>query len=456
MTTFVSIDPATGKEIRRTESLAPDQLEQALARAAADFVRWRDTPIAQRAALLAEVARQLELGAQGHAATMSREMGKTFREAMAEVKKCAWTARYFAEHGAEHLTDEPTPTDASKSWVRYEPMGPILAIMPWNFPFWQLFRCAVPALLAGNVVLLKHSAGTMGCAADIEALFRKAGALRGLMQSVPLDHGQVPQVIADPRVRAVTLTGSTRAGRAVAALCAEHLKPSVLELGGSDPFIVMPSADFEQAVKTAVTARVQNNGQSCIAAKRFFVHEQIYPAFEAAMVRAMGALRVGDPMDESVDLGPLASEGARKTLQKQVDATVAAGASCLVGGKIPSGPGWYYPATVLASVPLAGTPATDDEMFGPVASLFPVKDLDHAIELANRSPFGLGASVWTKEEAEAERAIRALQVGAVFVNGMVKSDARMPFGGTKDSGWGRELGWHGLHAFTVVKTVWTR
>jgi len=452
---FVSVDPATGKAIARTPTLTEAQLEPLLARAQADFPRWRDTPIAKRAALLVELARHLELDAQGHAALMSREMGKPFREALAEVKKCAWTARHFAEHGPAHLGDEATASDAARSFVRYEPLGPLLAIMPWNFPFWQVFRFAIPALLAGNVVVLKHAAGTTGCAAAIEGVFRKAGALRGLLQSAPIDHAAVARVIADRRIAGVTLTGSTGAGRVIAGLCARHLKPSVLELGGSDPFIVMPSADLALATRTAVLARVQNNGQSCIAAKRFIVHESVHAQFEAELVEAMRALRVGDPMDETVDLGPLASEGARTHLQAQVEASVAAGARLLLGGRIPSGRGWFYPPTVLSDAP-PDSPAGQDELFGPVASIVRARDLEHALALANATTFGLGASLWTRDEAELERALPQLRAGAVFVNGMVRSDPRLPFGGRGDSGWGRELGWHGLFAFTNVKTVWIR
>ncbi|MCC6623034.1 MAG: NAD-dependent succinate-semialdehyde dehydrogenase [Deltaproteobacteria bacterium] len=452
---FVSVDPATGRPFARTPALSDAQLEQVLARAHADFLRWRDVPLAKRAALLVEIARQLELDAQNHAALMSREMGKPFREALAEVKKCAWTARHFAEHGPAQLGDEATPSDATRSFVRYEPLGPILAIMPWNFPFWQVFRFAIPALLAGNVVVLKHAAGTMGCAAGIEGVFRKAGAPRGLLQSAPIDHAAVARAIADPRVAAVTLTGSTGAGRAIAAIAGRHLKPSVLELGGSDPFIVMPSEDLELATRTAVLARVQNGGQSCIAAKRFIVHEAVHGQFEAELVGAMRALRAGDPMDETVDLGPLASDEARRHLQQQVDESIAQGARCLLGGRIPSGPGWFYPPTVLSDAP-AASPAGQDELFGPVASIVRARDLEHAIELANATAFGLGASVWTREEAEIERALAQLRAGAVFVNGMVRSDPRLPFGGRGDSGWGRELGWHGLFAFTNIKTVWIR
>ena len=455
MSTFISINPATGKEIGRTESLDAQQLEQALARAQADFLRWRATPVSERAALLIELARQLELGAQGYAAMMSREMGKTFREALAEVKKCAFTARHFAEHGPAALADEAAPSDAVKSFVRYEPLGVILAIMPWNFPFWQLFRCAIPALLTGNVVLLKHAGSTLGCAAEIEEVFRKAGAPRGLLQSIPVQHEQIDGIIGDARVRALSLTGSTRAGRAVAAQCAKYLKPSVLELGGSDAFVVMPSCDLDAAVKCAVVGRVQNNGQSCIAAKRFIVHEQVYTAFEDKLQAAFEGLRMGDPMDESIDLGPLSSEAARKTLDEQVQDSIAAGARLVVGGRVPNGPGWYYPATILADIP-DDAPAARDELFGPVAALFRVRDLEHALERANATVYGLGASIWTRDEDEAQRAIDGLQAGAVFVNGIVKSDARLPFGGIKESGWGRELSWHGLLAFTNTKAVWIK
>jgi succinate-semialdehyde dehydrogenase/glutarate-semialdehyde dehydrogenase len=451
---FVSINPANGREIAQTPALTPEAIEGAVQRAQQESLRWRGTPVRARAALLNEIARQLELDARDLAALMSREVGKPFREALAEVKKCAWTARHFAEHGPAMLADEVIDTDAKRAFVRHVPLGVILAIMPWNFPFWQVFRFALPAMLAGNTVLLKHAPSTMGCAAAIEALLRKAGAARGLLQNLPIEVPAAEALIADPRVAAVTLTGSTRAGRRVAALAGENLKPCVLELGGNDPFIVMPSADLEQAVELAVRARVQNNGQSCIAAKRFIVHDAIYPVFETRFVEAMSKLKTGDPMDESVDLGPLASEAARTRLQSQVEAALSAGGRLLLGGRPAGGPGFFYPPTVIVDVP--PNALATEELFGPVALLFRVADLDAALELANATPYGLSSSIWTTDPSEAERAIASLEVGSVFVNGMPRSDPRLPFGGTKASGYGRELGREGLLAFTSASAVWQR
>jgi len=452
---FISVDPATGRELSRTEPLRPDAIEQALVCAEAEQVRWRMLPVSERAAFLIELARQLELGAKDLAALMSREVGKPFREALGELKKCAWTARHFAEVGPQMLADEVVPTDAKSSYVMHRPLGIVLAIMPWNYPFWQVFRFAVPAVLAGNVVLLKHAPATMGCSAAIEGIFRKAGAARGILQHLPVDLEAVPGLIADPRVKAVTVTGSTRAGRSVAALAGQHLKPCVLELGGSDPFIVMPSADLDLAVENAVLARVQNNGQSCIAAKRFIVHEAVAAPFEERFVAAMGRLRVGDPMDESVNVGPIASQRARDALHDQVTRSLAAGARLCLGGKALGGPGFFYAPTVLADVP-ASAPAATEELFGPVAALFRVADLAEALSVANRTSYGLSASIWTQSAADAAAAVKGIEAGSVFVNGMPKSDPRLPFGGVKDSGFGRELGRDGLLAFTSAKSIWMR
>ncbi len=455
MSHFVSINPTTGREIGRTPALSQDAIESAVSRAQAEQGRWRATPFRTRAALLSEVARQLELDAKDLAALMSREVGKPFREALAEVKKCAWTARHFAEHGPAMLGDETVDTEARRSFVRHVPLGVILAIMPWNFPFWQVFRFAIPAMLAGNTVLLKHAPSTMGCAAAIEALMRKAGAARGLLQNLPITVELTGTLITDPRIAAVTFTGSTRAGCLVASMAGAFLKPCVLELGGNDPFIVMPSADLEQAIELAVRARVQNNGQSCIAAKRFIIHEAVYPAFEKGMTLAMTRLRCGDPMDESVDLGPLASEAARSRLQGQVDAALEAGGRLLLGGSPTPGPGYFYPPTLITDLPHDAA-VGNEELFGPVALLYKVPDLNAALWLANATPYGLSSSIWTNDEDEAETAIDALDVGSVFVNGMPRSDPRLPFGGVKASGFGRELGREGLLAFTSARTIWQK
>lgn len=453
--TFVSIDPTTGRELARYAALDDAARAHALDRAQEAFLRWRQVPIAQRAQILLAVARQLEFEQRDVAAVVTREVGKTFKDALGELKKCITTTRWFAEHGPALLADERADTEAQSSYVRYEPLGVLLAVMPWNFPFWQVFRFGIPALLAGNTILVKHAPSTMGCSARLEAVFRQAGAPRGLVTHFPIDIADVPAVAADPRVRGMTFTGSTATGRILAKLAGEHAKPIVLELGGSDPFIVMPSADLDQTVRMAVLARIQNAGQSCIAAKRFLVHASIYDTFAAKLTAAMQALRVGDPMDESVDMGPLSTALARQRLLAAIDASVAAGATLLAGGRALPGPGFFVAPTVLGDVP-ATAPAATEELFGPVCALFRVADLDGAIQLANSSSFGLSASIWTADASEAERAISGIDAGSVFVNAMPRSDARLPFGGTKASGFGRELGRAGLHAFTNPKTIWIR
>ena len=452
---FISVDPSTGREIQRYPTLDEQGIEGVVARAVAEQERWSRTALSERARVLYELARHLELEARDYAAIMSREMGKPFREAIAEVRKCALTARYFAEHGPTLLSEERVTTDAETSFVRHVPLGVVLAIMPWNFPFWQVFRFGIPAILAGNTVILKHAPSTMGSALAIEAVLRKAGAPRGLLQNLPVEVSRIPGLIADPRIAAVTLTGSTAAGRSVAALAGAALKPLVLELGGSDPFIVMPSADLESVVREAVRARVQNNGQSCIAAKRFIVHETVYSDFKRRFVTAMEALRVGDPMDESVDIGPLASRAARTRLQSQVERAVADGGRILLGGKEAPGRGFYYPPTVIEDLPSTSAVARE-ELFGPVAILSSVRDLDAALTLANATPYGLSASIWTQVDDEAERATSTLEAGSVFVNGIPRSDPRLPFGGVKESGYGRELGRAGLFAFTSARAIWKR
>ncbi len=378
------------------------------------------------------------------------EMGKPVKAAIAEVAKCANTCRYYAEHAEGYLADEHVKTEAQETFIRYEPMGTILAVMPWNFPFWQVFRFAAPALMAGNVALLKHASNVPQCALAIEEVFRDAGFTDNEFQTLLIGSDQVERVIADPRVKAVTLTGSEPAGAHVASIAAKHIKKAVLELGGSDPFIVMPSASLDDAVATAVKARIVNNGQSCIAAKRFIVHESIADDFEKRFVAAMEALKVGDPLDESTDVGPLATPQIADDIEKQVSDSVNAGAQLLTGGKRD---GNYYAPTVLARIPF-DAPAAREETFGPVASLFRVPDIDSAIATANDTPFGLGASVWTNDRAEIETFIAGIDTGQVFINAMVASDPRVPFGGTKHSGFGRELGAYGIREFVNVKTVW--
>ena len=378
------------------------------------------------------------------------EMGKPVKAAVAEVAKCANACRYYAEHAEGYLADEHVKTEARETFIRYEPMGTILAVMPWNFPFWQVFRFAAPALMAGNVALLKHASNVPQCALAIEEVFRDAGFTDGEFQTLLIGSDQVERVIVDPRVKAVTLTGSEPAGASVASIAAKHIKKAVLELGGSDPFIVMPSASLDDAVATAVKARIVNNGQSCIAAKRFIVHESIADDFEKRFVAAMEALKVGDPLDESTDVGPLATPQIADDIEKQVSDSVNAGAQLLTGGKRD---GNYYAPTVLARIP-ADAPAAREETFGPVASLFRVPDIESAIATANDTPFGLGASVWTNDRAEIDKFIGGIDTGQVFINAMVASDPRVPFGGTKHSGFGRELGAYGIREFVNVKTVW--
>ncbi|GAP63627.1 succinate-semialdehyde dehydrogenase / glutarate-semialdehyde dehydrogenase [Ardenticatena maritima] len=450
---FRTVNPTTGELLLTVDPIDDAAVEARLTRAVETFQVWRRTPFKDRAALLHRVATILHTDAERWARLMTLEMGKPIRAAVAEAQKCAWVCRYYADHGAAFLAPEPVATDARHSEVRYEPLGPLLAIMPWNFPFWQVFRFAAPALMAGNVVLVKHAPIVPQCAQAIEDIFREAGAPEGLYQNLFIEVETVPRLLADVRIRGATLTGSTRAGRAVAAEAGRNIKKTVLELGGSDPFIVMPSANLEAAVAVAVQSRMLNNGQSCIAAKRFILHEAIADEFEAAFVERVQALTVGDPFDPATDIGPLAADYLRDTLARQVEETVAAGARVLVGGHLLDRPGFFYAPTVLTDIP-PGTPARCEELFGPVAALFRVASREEALALANDTPYGLGASVWTQNDAEAEFFIANLEAGNVFVNGLVKSDPRLPFGGVKASGYGRELGVHGIREFVNVKTVW--
>jgi succinate-semialdehyde dehydrogenase/glutarate-semialdehyde dehydrogenase len=381
------------------------------------------------------------------------EMGKLFRAAMEEVEKCARGCRFFAENAERFLEDEPAQTDAARSYIHYEALGAILAIMPWNFPFWQVFRFAAPALMAGNVGLLKHASNVPQCALAIEQIFCRAGFDDGVFQTLLIEPKQVEKLIVDPRVKAITLTGSEKAGSEVASTAGRHIKKSVLELGGSDAFIVMPSADFEGALSTAVKARTINSGQSCIAAKRFFVADKIYDDFLRQFVERMRALKIGDPFDETTDLGPLATEQILQGVHEQVQKSIAAGAKLLTGGNRIHGPGFFYEPTVLVNVPKE-SPAYREEVFGPVASVFRVRDADEALELANDTTFGLGASAWTNDPAEQELFTSELETGMVFINALVASDPRLPFGGVKRSGFGRELGAAGIREFTNTKTIW--
>jgi len=450
---IATINPATGETLRTFTPLTDAQLEARLACAESAYVRHRRLPIAERSRMMFRAAEILEAEKEAFGRLMVTEMGKPLKAAVDEAVKSAWGCRYYAEHAERFLRDEVVETSASRSFVRYQPIGPVLAVMPWNFPFWQVFRFAAPALMAGNVGLLKHASNVPQCALAIEDIFRRAGFAEGVFQTLLIETEAVRRVIEDPRVAAVTLTGSNLAGSAVASAAGKAIKKSVLELGGSDPFIVMPSADLDAAVKTAVRARVINNGQSCIAAKRFIVAETIADEFERRYVAGFEALKVGDPMDPATEVGPLASESQVCTIDEQVRTTVAAGARLLGGGRRLDRPGFYYAPTVLSGI-TRESPAYYDEVFGPVAFLFRVRTIDEAIALANDSPFGLGASAWTRDPAERDRFIAELETGMVFVNAMVASDPRVPFGGVKQSGYGRELSSNGLREFVNVKTVW--
>ena len=447
-----SINPANGKLLRTFDPLTPEALEQKLALAHEAFLTYRRVSLDDRALWMRKLAAVLEEDVDDLAHTMTTEMGKTFQAARQEVLKCAACCRYYAENAAEILTPVAIPTEHKQSLVQWEPLGPVLAVMPWNFPFWQVFRFLAPALMAGNVGLLKHAPNVPQCALAIESLVRRAGFPRGAFQALLLENEQSETVIADPRVVAVTFTGSERGGKTVAAHAGWNTKKSLLELGGSDPFIVMPSANLEEVAEIAARARCVNNGQSCIAAKRFLVHDAIYDSFVPLFVAAIEAMQVGDPMRDETDIGPLASHRILKKLEQQVGDALAAGAQILTGGAPMMGDGFYFEPTVIAGLP-RNAPIYREEFFGPVALLFRVHTLEEAIELANDTPFGLAASVWTNDEAEQQRLIAELEAGAVFVNVMVASDPRLPFGGTKRSGYGRELSVAGMREFMNAKTV---
>lgn len=451
--TIASVNPATGETLATFTPHGDAEIEARLAAAAAAAAGWRRTPVAERTALVARAAELLDERREALARLATLEMGKTLAAARAEVEKCAWVCRHYAAEAAGMLATEEVATDARRSFVRFDPLGVVLAVMPWNFPYWQVFRFAAPALAAGNAALLKHASNVPQCALAIEAIWRDAGAPAGLFGALLVGGARVAPLLADPRIAAATLTGSEPAGASVARAAGESLKKVVLELGGSDPFLVLPSADLDRAVATAVTARVLNNGQSCIAAKRFLVHRDVYEPFTARFVAAMGALRMGDPLASETDLGPLATPAIRAELHAQVERSVAAGARLLLGGSVPAGPGCFYPPTVLAEVP-PDAPAAREELFGPVAPLFRVDSLDEAIALANATDFGLGAAAFTTDPVEQERLAAEIDAGSVFFNGLVKSDPRLPFGGIKRSGFGRELAAFGLREFVNAKTVW--
>ena len=450
---IASINPVTGETLQTFQPLTPAELEAKLQCAADAYRRHRRTAFADRARMMLAAAGILESEKERFGRLMVTEMGKPLQAAIDEAVKSASGCRYYAEHAEAFMAEEVVETSARRSLVKYQPIGPVLAVMPWNFPFWQVFRFAAPALMAGNVGLLKHASNVPRCALAIEEIFRRAGFAEGVFQTLLIETDRVRGVIEDPRVAAVTLTGSTGAGSQVASAAGKVIKKTVLELGGSDPFIVMPGADLELAVKTAVKARVINNGQSCIAAKRFIVHQAVYDEFERKFVAGMEALVVGDPMDRATEVGPLATEGQVRTIDEQVRRTVAAGARVLTGGRRLDRPGWYYAPTALAGV-TEDSPAYRDEVFGPVAMLFKVGGIEEAIRVANDVPFGLGASAWTRDPAEVERFVEEIEAGMVFINAMVASDPRVPFGGVKESGYGRELGPFGIREFLNTKTVW--
>jgi succinate-semialdehyde dehydrogenase/glutarate-semialdehyde dehydrogenase len=453
---IATVNPATGETIKAFDPLSVEELDARLARADAAFQSYRLTTFAQRAEWMRAAADILEKEADGIAAVMTTEMGKTLKAAKAEALKCAKACRFYADHAEGFLADEPADpgaVGAKQAYTRYLPIGPVLAVMPWNFPLWQAMRFAAPALMAGNVGLLKHSSNVPQTALFLEDLFSRAGFPDGVFQTLLIGSDLVERVLRDRRVMAATLTGSTPAGQAVARVAGEEIKKTVLELGGSDPFVVLPSADLDKAAEVAVVARVQNNGQSCIAAKRFIVHEAVADEFERRFVERMAALRLGDPMDESTDIGPLATEQGRADVEELVDDAVAQGATVLLGGKRPDGPGWFYPATVITGI-TPGMRLFFEEVFGPVASMYRVANVDEALELANATVFGLGSNVWTNDPAEQERFVRDMVAGAVFVNGMTTSFPDLPFGGVKTSGYGRELSAHGIREFCNVKAIW--
>jgi len=450
---LASINPASGETLATFETLSATDVAAALDRAVEAFGSWRRTSFDERAQLLTKAAEILESESDWLGRLMTSEMGKPVRAGIDEALKCARGCRYYAQHAAKFLADEPVPTEARQAYVRYEPIGAVLAIMPWNFPFWQVFRFAAPALMAGNVGMLKHASNVPQCAVAIEGIFNRAGFPAGVFQSLLIRSGDVAPLLGDPRVAAVTLTGSEAAGQDVASRAGHAIKKTVLELGGSDPFIVMPSADVGAAAATAAKARTINNGQSCIAAKRFIVAESIADEFLRLFVAAMSGLRVGDPMDPATEVGPLAMPDLVKDLEAQLEATVKAGARVLTGGKRVPGPGNYFEPTVLVDIP-KDSPAYREELFGPVASVFRVGSPDEAIRIANDTTFGLGASVWTRDDTERDHFVRELESGQVFVNAMVVSDPRVPFGGVKRSGYGRELSVHGIREFVNAKTVW--
>ena len=449
-------NPATGEVLKSFDPLPDTEVDGRITRAAAAAASYRTTSFSERAGWARAAGGILEDEVDQVAAVMTMEMGKTLKAAKAEAAKCATVLRFYAEHAERFLADEPADAasvGAARAYTRWQPLGPVLAVMPWNFPLWQAMRFAAPALMAGNVGLLKHASNVPQTALFMEELFRRAGFPADVFTTLLVGSDQVERILRDDRVRAATLTGSAPAGKAVAGVAGEELKPTVLELGGSDPFVVLPSADLDKAAETAVIARCQNNGQSCIAAKRFIVHEDVADAFEERFVERMAALVMGDPMEEGTDVGPLATEQGREDVEELVADAVDKGATVRCGGTRPDGPGWYYPPTVLTGI-TEEMRVFGEEVFGPVATVFRVPDADAAVDLANATEFGLGSNVWTNDRDEQERFVRDLDAGAVFVNGMTTSYPDLPFGGIKASGYGRELAALGIREFCNAKTVW--
>ncbi len=451
-----SLNPTTNEVIKNYDEMSSDQVNEAIDNAHEAFLSWRKTPFSQRSELMDKASHVLNDNVNDYAKLISLEMGKALKEAKGEVKKCAWVCDYYSQNAEKFLEPELIESDASKSYACFQPLGVVLAVMPWNFPFWQVFRFAAPGLMAGNAAVLKHASNVPGCALAIEDIFRKAGFPDHLFRTLMIGSKQVNAVIENPKVKAATLTGSTPAGRAIASKAGEMLKKTVLELGGSDPYVILRDADVDDAVSTCVKSRLINAGQSCIAAKRFIVGEANHAEFQEKFVEKMSAVRYGDPLDEQTDIGPMARHDLRDELHEQVRKSIEQGAQCLVGGEIPEGKGAFYPATVLANVK-KGMAAYEEELFGPVATIIPVKDDDEAIEVANDSVFGLGAAVFTQNIAKGEKiAAQELEAGCCHVNSLVKSDPRLPFGGVKESGYGRELSYYGIKEFVNIKTVYVK
>ncbi len=453
---IATINPSTGETLRTFDPLADEEVDRIVGRAYETFQAYRWTSFAQRADWMRAAADLLDAEQEQTARLMTTEMGKPVVAARAEVAKCANAMRYYAEHAAEFLADEPADVDAvkaSRAYATYQPLGVVLAVMPWNFPLWQVVRFAAPALMAGNVGLLKHASNVPQTALYLADVLGRAGFPDGAFSTLLIGSRQVERVLRDPRVAAATLTGSEPAGRSVAAIAGDEIKKTVLELGGSDPFVVMPSADLRRAAEVAVTSRVQNNGQSCISAKRFIVHADVYDRFAELFIDRMASLRTGDPLDDKTDIGPLATEQGRRDVEELVADAVGHGARVLCGGARSDGPGWYYPPTVLADIPPVAR-MYREEVFGPVAGLYRVADIDEAIALANATDFGLGSNAWTTDPAERDRFVADLAAGQVFINGMTTSFPQLPFGGVKRSGYGRELAAHGIREFCNVKAVW--